>query len=221
MTDAPFVETQLLGFFPSDFSAQGRVLMKIEEGAPGMLLPEDTPRARIHDARPLQEAARSDRAFSEAAFFEEHGFVLLDHESGVANWDIDTTVPGNPISDFYLPEVEGLIRERLFPERALDVWQGPPMRRGPGTPNPIYAGGVHQDYGLTPDDYQESIEVFTSPEIGRLWRERFEREDVAGFVALDFWRTAGMRGPLRHMPLCVSHASTIRVEDVVPVGLVD
>ncbi len=44
---------------------------------------------------------------------------------------------------------------------------------------------------------------------------------MAGFVAIDFWRTAGMRGPLRHMPLCVSHPSTIRVEDVVPLGLVD
>ena len=94
------------------------------------------------------------------------------------------------------------------------------MRRGPGTPNPEYAGGVHQDFGLTPDDYQEAIEAFY-PEIAQVWRSRYEQDEVAGFLAIDFWRTAGMRGPLQHMPLSFCHPASVRVEDVVPIGLLD
>lgn len=221
MQETPFVEAQLLGFFPPDFRAEERVLMRIPDPAPGMIAPEKTPPSRIHDARPLQEAALEKPNASEAEFFQEHGFVLLDHESAVSDWNVDTIPPDNELSRVYYPEIESLIRHRLFPERNLDLWQSPPLRRGPGTANPLYAGGVHQDFGLTPDDYQESIESFTSPEIGKLWRDRYERDDVTGFVSLDFWRTAGMRDPLRHMPLCVSDASTVRPDDVVPLGLIE
>ena len=62
--------------------------MTIEEGAEGMLTPEATPSTRIYDARHLQSAAARESSFSDAAFFEEHGFVLLSHESAVEDWDI-------------------------------------------------------------------------------------------------------------------------------------
>lgn len=221
MIGAPFVESRVVGFFESTFAASGRVPVRVEEGAAGMLSAEATPPTRFHDARHLQAEAQKSGSFSEAAFFEEHGFGLLQHASAVADWDVDTAKPENDLSRTYLPEVEELVTRRLLPGRRIDIWQSPPMRRGPGTPNPEYGGGVHQDFGRTPDDYQEAIQVFASPEIAQLWRDRYEQDDVAGFLAINFWRTAGMEGPLRHMPLGFCHPASVRSEDVVPIGLVD
>lgn len=225
MAELAFVESQIQGFFGPGFVAEERVPLSITEGADGMLDPDAIPPTRVYDARQLQADARQEATFNEAEFFEEHGFVLLSHESAVANWDVEVGAPGsageNELTRVYGPEVEELIRTRLLPRRRIDVWQGEPQRRGPGTPNPDYAGGVHQDFGLTPDDYQEAIEVFTGPAIAGVWRSRFEQDDVAGFVSIDFWRTAGMRGPLQHMPLAFCHPDSVRVEDVVPVGLID
>ena len=48
-----------------------------------------------------------------------------------------------------------------------------------------------------------NVGAFAGPEAGRWWRQRFERDDVAGFMAIDFWRTTNMAGPLRHMPLAL------------------
>jgi hypothetical protein len=221
MSDQTFVESHLVGFFPPGFVAQGRVPITINEAPEGMLAAEATPPAEVHDARQLQADAQRLPSFSEAKFFDEHGFVLLPHESAVQDWDVDPTTPDSELAQVYLPEIEELVRTRLLPGRRLDVWQGPPVRRGPGTPNPEYAGGVHQDFGLTPDDYQELIEVFTSPELGQGWRSRFDMDEVEGFVSVDFWRTAGMSGPLQHMPLALCHPASVRVEDVVPIGLLD
>ena len=221
MAEEPFVESKLVGFFDPAFVAEGRIAIRIGEEADGMLTPEATPPSRIHDARHLQVAAQGQSSFSEAGFFEEHGFVLLPHESTVEDWDVDPATPDNEFTRIYLPEIEELVRTRLLPGRRIDVWQGPRLRRGPGTPNPEYAGGVHQDFGLTPDDYQENIQVFASPEIAQIWRSRYEQDDVVGFLSIDFWRTAGMGRPLQHMPLGFCHPASVRVEDLVPVGLLD
>ena len=221
MAEEAFVESKLFGFFDPRFVAERRVPLKIGELADGMLEPEAIPSARIHDARPLQNEAQEQASFSEAKFFEQNGFVLLPHESAMDDWDADPASPDNAFARIYLPEIEQLIRTRLLPGRKIDVWQAPPARRGPGTPNPEYAGGVHQDFGLTPDDYQENMAVFVGPEMAQGWRNRYEQEDVAGFVSVDFWRTVGMGEPLRHMPLGFCHPASVRVEDVVPTGLVD
>ena len=165
MSEAPFVESKIVGFFEPDFVADGPVLMTLEEGARGMLDPEEIPPTRIYDARHLQASAAGPTSLDEAGFFEEHGFVLLHHESAVEDWDADPLQPESDLTRVYLAEIETLIRTRLLPGRAIDLWQAPPMRRGPGTPNPLYAGGVHQDFGLTPDDYQETIEAFTGAEV--------------------------------------------------------
>lgn len=217
MAHAPFVEANLVGFFDPALAVTGRALMRVGVPAPGMLDPAAIPPTRIHDARALQRAS----GMSEAAFFAANGFVLLPHRSAVADWDADPVAPDSPLTRTYLPEVEALVRERLLPGRAIDVWQGPPVRRGPGTANPEYAGGVHQDFGLSADEFQETLETFTAPEFGQAWRGRYDGADVRGFVAIDFWRTAGMREPLRHMPLAFCHPESVRVEDVVPLGLVD
>ena len=140
MAEESFVESKLFGFFAPAFVAEGRVPVRTGDQAPGMIAPEAIPPARIHDARQLQIEAQEPASFSDAKFFEQNGFVLLTHESGVDDWDADPASPDNDFARTYLPEIEQLIRSRLLPGRKIDVWQAPPARRGPGTPNPEYAG---------------------------------------------------------------------------------
>jgi hypothetical protein len=173
------------------------------------------PSITVHDARLLQ----SDRA-SDAAFFAAHGFVLLTAPVAVHDWDCDQSLPDNDITRLYFPLVEQIIRTRLLPGRRVDVNHfGPVLRRGPGTANPQYANGAHQDYGLTADDFEHSVAAFAGPGAGRGWRAGYERSDVESFMVLDFWRTAGMAGPLEHMPLALCDPSTVDTADIVETEL--
>jgi hypothetical protein len=111
--------------------------------------------------------------------------------------------------------VEQIIRRRLFPEARLEIWQPPAVvRRGRDTAN-TYANGVHNDFGLKADDYQENLAAFTSHEVARRWRDRFDADDVIGFSNIDFWRPTNMVAPLRHMPLAVCDPDSVRREDLV------
>jgi hypothetical protein len=195
----------LNGFFPSDFVAHGRFSAAV--GAPPPSAPLFPP-VEIHDARRLQADARS-----EAAFFDAHGFVLLPHATAVRDWDKD-------VAALYLPEIEAVIRQRLLPGHPVEIQQSPfLLRRGRGTSTPFYAEGVHQDFGLTPDDYEKNVAAFAGAEMARRWRGRFERDDVAGFMAIDFWRTTNMAGPLRHMPLTLCDPTSVAADDVIPTAL--
>ena len=137
------------------------------------------------------------------------------------------TLAGSALADsevarIYFPEIEALVHERLLPGRPVMVQQfTPPLRRGRDTRMPAYGRGVHQDFGLTPDDYVESVEAYTSPEVGRLWHDGWSREDVEGFMVIDFWRTTNMDGPLAHMPLALCDPACVDLADVVPTGLVN
>ncbi len=212
------VEAILYGFFPSDFRCDAPVEMTIDSPAEGMIPAEELPRLRIRDARALQRAAREAR--TPADFFGAHGFVLLDHESAVEDWDADPGVqpPDNAVLRVYGPESEALIRSQLLPGRKLELWQGPPTRRGPGQPAG-YANGVHQDFGIGPDDFQQGLAAFTGPEIAAAWRSRYEQDDVEAFVVIDLWRPVGMQGPVRHMPLGLCRPDTVRPDDRVPLAL--
>jgi len=221
MTNPAFVETRLLGLFGPEFAARGPIQATIGDHVPGMLAPDAAPALRIHDARQLQSREQARSTHSEARFFEDHGFVLLPHESAVQDWESDPAAP-NPDCDvvrLYFPEIEAVIRSRLLPGRGVEIFQAPLLRRGPGTANAFYGAGVHQDYGLTPEDYQEGIEAFTTPEIAQGWRDRYEQDDVEGFMVINFWRTVYSPGPLRHMPLglCVPHS--VEVSDCIPMSL--
>jgi hypothetical protein len=213
-------QAQLNGFFPPDFVSDRRVLVKFGAPVDPELAAKATRWTEIRDARRLQ-----DSGLSEQRFFEQHGFVLLHHDSAVTNWELDPASPGadSDIARIYLREVEELIRRRLMPGARLELWQSPLsyLRRGPGTANPFYGSGVHQDFGLTADDYQEAMEAFGSVENGRLWRNRYERDDVAGFMMIDFWRTTNMSEPLKHMPLAVCDPASVSIDDVVALGLLD
>jgi len=193
----------LNGFYAPDFVSEERQRFPVGSHAPGM---EPAGRAiEIRDARTMRAAA----GLSEAEFFAQHGFVLLPHVSAVGDWDRD-------VPNVYLPEIDQLIRERLFPGRRVEIQQGPDvLRRGRGTPVPDYANGVHSDGGLDLDDYVHNIAAFSSDEAGRWWRARYERADVAGLVWVDFWRVTEMARPLEHMPLALCDPTSIRAEDLI------
>ena len=223
MSETPSVETLLYGFFSRDHVVKERLLASLDDLAANMSPADSVVRTRIHDARHLQLDAEADACFSEATFFDEYGFVLLPHQSAVENWDIDPSQPeaSQDAVRTYHPEAEALIRSRLLPGRKLEVYQGPPARRGPGTPNPTYAAGVHQDYGISPDDYEEGLLAFTTPEMARGWRRRFDMDDVEGFMVINLWRPVYCDGPLMHMPLAVCKPHSVRLDDCVPIGLLD
>jgi hypothetical protein len=211
---------QLNGFFRPDFVTDRPVLVKMGEQVDGALASNSARWTEIGNARHLQ-----DSGLSEERFFAQHGFVLLRHDSAVTNWEID---PGSPAANtdivrIYLPEVDALIRRRLMPGAGLELWHSPSsyLRRGPGTANPFYGNGVHQDSGLTADDYQQAMEAFGTVEIARQWRNRYDRDDVAAFTMLDFWRTTNMAQPLKHMPLAVCDPGSVSIEDIVPMGLLE
>jgi hypothetical protein len=197
----------LNGFFEAGFAFEGRQRAPVGTLAEGMIA--QGIEVEIADARKLQ--ARE--AVSEEEFFRRHGFVLLPHVTKVRDWDHD-------FEAHYRPEIDAVIRERLFPGRRVEIQQGPGvLRRGRNTSTPEYATGVHSDGGIGLDDYLHNIGAFATEQAARWWRTMYERPQVAGFVWLDFWRTTNMAGPLEHMPLALCEPASVRMADVVPIGL--
>lgn len=195
----------LNGFLPEDFIPEDRLRGPV--GAPTG--PMGGRSVEIGDARALQAAEGP----SEAEFFARHGFVLLPHATAVLDWDAD-------VGALYLPEVEQIIRERLLPGRRIEVQQVPELlRRGRDTPVPFYAEGVHSDGGIGPDDYAHNIAAFAGELAGQWWRTRYERDDVAGLIWMDFWRPTNMAGPLEHMPLALCDPTSLEPADLVPTSL--
>jgi hypothetical protein len=202
------IETILPGHFPPSFKPDGRVhlsqLMRENRG----YRPESLPPTRVHDARPLQGGR------NESEFLDEYGFVLLNAPHTVRDWG-----DREDVSENYLPQVEEMIRTRLYPGRELIVMQPPfVMRRGAGTETPQYGTGIHCDHDRTLDEYQHNVEAFAGPEIAGQWRDRVDRDDVDTFVVLDFWRPT-MDEPLRHMPLVLCDPNSIDPEDMISTGL--
>lgn len=211
------VRVQLNGFLREDFIIDRPLLMKMGEPVDGALSVDAAPWTVIRNARKLQNSA-----LSESRFFEQHGFVLLSHDSAVTNWYTDPASPAadNDLTRIYLPEVDALIRRRLLPDKPVEIQQSAwVLQRGPGTPNPFYGLGVHQDFGLTADDYQQNLEAYTSSEFARQWRDRYDQDDVAGYMMINFWRTTYMDKPLKHLPLAVCDPNSVNIDDVVPSSL--
>lgn len=197
----------LNGLYRSDFVADGR--QHLDMATPPVGIDRSGAPTRIEDGRALQAGEQ----LSEADFFERHGFVLLPHASRVRDWDTE-------VASLYLPEIEAVVRERLFPGRRVEVQQSPSLlRRGRGTATPFYADGVHSDGGLDADDYQHNVAAWAGEDAARWWRMRYDREDVAGLVWIDFWRPTNMAEPLRHMPLALCDAGSIVPDDIVPTSM--
>jgi len=202
------IETTLPGHFPPSFTATGRVnLSQLARENKGYR-PQPFPPTRVDDARPLQKGR------NEAEFLDEYGFVLLEAPTAVRNW-----ADSEHVSETYLPEVEAMIRERLYRGREMIIMQPPRvMRRGAGTETPQYGTGIHCDHDRTADSYQHNVEAFAGKEAAARLRARMDQDDVDRFVVLDFWRPT-MDEPLRHMPLALCDPNSIDPEDMISTAL--
>ena len=199
------VQARLNGFLPPDFNPDDMPVIDVAN-PPRDARPDFGP-IEIADARDA-----SDRR-SEAERFAEDGFVLLPHVTQVRDWDTD-------IGSIYLPEIEAVVRERLFPGRRVEVQQfASIVRRGRVTANP-YAGGVHSDGPLTAEKYAANVGAFASDQAQEWWTDRYGRPDVRGFVSVDFWRTTNMREPLQHMPLALCRPESLDRADIVPTQMI-
>lgn len=205
------MQVSLNGLAPASFVPDGRIKMSVRGAVESQW---GYPRFHVTmtDARALQEGQ------SEADFFEQHGFVLLNHQSAVTDWEPNPASPDeSDLARHYLPEIEDIIRTRLLPGRAVKILQRPMLvRRGAGTDLAFYGLGVHQDFGLDAEDYQVNIRSFVGDAGADWWRQQYRSENVTGFMTINFWRTTNMEGPLRHMPLGVCDPSTVQAEDVLP-----
>jgi len=224
MTDVACVDARLNSLFEPGFRAEERVLMDAEGVTPTPGVLQEAPPVQIRNGRELQALARSEPSFTEAGFFEDHSFVLLDHSSDVQNWDADPAAPPEEadIPRIYHPEIATIVRERLFPGHRLEIPTVPYLlRRGPNTPNPFYGQVVHQDYGLGADDYEENVAAYGTDEAAEAWRRQYDRDEVAGFLVINFWRTVYMDEPLRHLPLTICDPYTVEPDDVISTGLLN
>lgn len=234
--DATAVGTKLNGLFEPDFTSDQKIVIDIhrQQPTPGVFPVGQEPPIDILDGRELQALEDDGQTGFHSRFFKKHGFVKLEHESKVENWDSgafgatdsigDSSVQlasgENQIEKHYLPEIDDIIRNTLLPGERIDVQQ-PNMllRRGKNSPNPFFGLVVHNDYGMTADDFEENNAAFGTAESAAEWRKRFDSDDVRGFMMINFWRTVHMNQPLQHMPLGVLDASTVERDDVISSGL--
>lgn len=199
------VEAVLNGFLPPDFDIAAMPLIDLERPSPRRV-------ARDFGAIEIEDA-RNSSDLTESELFERDGFVLLPHVTQVCDWDKD-------VPTIYHREIEAIVRDRLFPGVRLEVQQGPTvLRRGRGTANE-YAGGIHSDGPLTPEDYAVNVAAFAGAQAEQWWTAQFERPDVTGFAQVDFWRTTNMGEPLRHMPLALCRPSSVDAADIVPTRMI-
>lgn len=199
--------------FPPEFQTTGRFQMDIRNGAPAEVDWRDLGRRDVANGRALQAEAES-----EAAFFEQHSFVLLPHRTAVKDWDLlSDPARSEDVLRVYYAEIEQLIAQRLFPGKRVEVQQwSQPVRRGRDTPEPGYVNVVHCDYGLTPEDYEINAEAYSDAAMAQRWRSSFDREEVEACTVVDFWRPTGMSGPLLHMPLALCDPTSVDVADLIP-----
>lgn len=189
-------------------------------------------KVQIMDARKKEQ----DEGLSKGDFFAKYGFVLLDHKTKMTaeDWLVRSAAPApdlkaaadlqkkrdgrpSPVKDTYAQELEPLIRELLptsghieFPDYAL--------RRGPGGPNNFYGTGVHQDYGLYPEDMKTTR--FDQSISQEEWEQKLDADDSAGYCVINFWRPVlPMRGPVTAAPLALCDPNTVRMDEIVPQDL--
>jgi hypothetical protein len=199
------VQTELFGLIPASVTGP---LPTVDLRNPPPPRQTNFPPIEIRNGRKLQA-----NGASEAELFAENGFVLLDHTTVVKDWD---NVP-----EAFCGEIEEIIRTRLLPGRKVEVQQRPdPLRRGRGTTTPQYANGVHSDGPLTAELYAENVAAFAGEQARQWWLERYRREEVAGFMSIDFWRTTNMRAPLQHMPLAVCAPNSLQFSDILPMEFI-
>lgn len=177
---------------------------------------------RMHNARPMQQQAPS-----LAEFFDRYGFALLSHKTATQDWSTDMNVD-NDATRAYMRELEEMINDQLLPSWSVsELLPSPGLRRGPGAKNEsgmatAYGMGVHQDFGLDADDYEDYFRALSPPLGGegvcRAWRDHFNSGEVCGMMVLNFWRPVLMKEPVRDKHLCVCDPHSVKPEDMVRCG---
>jgi hypothetical protein len=199
------VATELYGFIPAGVTGP---FPTVDVSNPPARPRPTFPPVEIRNARELQT-----NGASETELFAENGFVLLSHTTVVKDWD---NVP-----QAFCDEIEDIIRTRLIPGKRVEVQQRPtPLRRGRGTTTPQYGQGVHSDGPLTAELYAANVGAFAGEQAREWWLDRYSRDDVAGFMSIDFWRTTNMAGPLQHMPLAVCAPKSLERSDILPMEFI-
>lgn len=93
------------------------------------------------------------------------------------------------------------------------------IRRGPGSADTKvgsgYAGGVHQDYGMGPQAYRDTIGSYAEQEDVDTWSSKYADDATKGFQVVCFWRPVEMSEPLNHKPLAVCDPQSVRREDCI------
>ena len=212
------MRVQLPGLYASDFAVP-KDRIAIDPAALAMNGEVPLTEVDVQDARMLQ----ADRDPTE--FFSEYGFVLLDHATEVSEWNTDPVDVSstNQVGSIYAREVEQIVRELILPNSGITYIYQPPnvITRGNTEDTEPYALGVHQDYGITADEFEDNLAAFAGFEVAKNWRLAFENSAGGRFVALSLWRTIQMNEPLRHMPLALCDPRSVRQEDLVPTSLVN
>lgn len=152
------------------------------------------------DAVPVEVVIRDGRLG--APGYEEAGFELLAHESGVENWRDEAE-----LAAVHAPEIERLALDFLGCDRALVY---PPIVRSPVTAArvedyaPIHF--VHSDFT---EDYRAMVcgaerpyREFITPILEPAGLDQHELSQASRMVMLQFWRNIGARRPDHPLAFC-------------------
>ncbi len=222
------LNVKLPGFIRPEVAVDNRqeakkVKVDTDDAITRILYGEDEgPTVKVRDARTVQNAPLSEE--SAASFFRENGFCLFPHQTKVKDWNenfIKGIIFGSDISSVYSPELENIIRNYLLSEYKVIAVECPPavLRRGPNSKNNFYGTGVHQDYGLTAEDFKANLDTYDPSGYSvKNFQEMFDREDIHGMMMINFWRP--IEGytpskPLTTKPLAVCEPSSVNTNDTV------
>jgi hypothetical protein len=84
----------------------------------------------------------------------------------------------------------------------------------------VYADGVHQDYGVNPDEFAWNITAYGGAQYAKMYKDYYDMPEVTGHTNIVFWRTTNMEKPLQFKPLAVCDPTTVDRKDNIPTALV-
>jgi hypothetical protein len=92
------------------------------------------------------------------------------------------------------------------------------LSRGDGQSVKEYSTGIHQDYGLGPDNYCTTLEAYYKPLVDA-WRAKHDNPECKRSMVICFWRPIHMKGPVKANPLALCDRKSVNINDQVHVHL--